>query len=104
MFDVVGIYFAENSSKSNQYVYGIGGGTGCPVHKDRSCYICHRLVLMGCAWSHVLVLQTIRPLEWFKIHTHSVRIVNIHSQRDQSVLFWMVKRIHFGCHNCRTDI
>lgn len=37
-----GIYFAEHSSKSNQYVYGIGGGTGCPVHKDRSCYICHR--------------------------------------------------------------
>ncbi|GAB6027052.1 hypothetical protein CHUAL_013779 [Chamberlinius hualienensis] len=31
-----GIYFAENSSKSNQYVYGIGGGTGCPLHKDRS--------------------------------------------------------------------
>ena len=41
-----GIYFAENSSKSNQYVYGIGGGTGCPVHKDRSCYICHRQLLM----------------------------------------------------------
>ena len=39
-----GIYFAENSSKSNQYVYGIGGGTGCPVHKDRSCYVCHRFV------------------------------------------------------------
>ncbi|XP_043406653.1 poly [ADP-ribose] polymerase tankyrase-2 isoform X6 [Chelonia mydas] len=39
-----GIYFAENSSKSNQYVYGIGGGTGCPVHKDRSCYACHRLI------------------------------------------------------------
>lgn len=39
-----GIYFAENSSKSNQYVYGIGGGTGCPTHKDRSCYICHRWV------------------------------------------------------------
>lgn len=38
-----GIYFAENSSKSNQYVYGIGGGTGCPTHKDRSCYVCHRL-------------------------------------------------------------
>lgn len=37
-----GIYFAENSSKSNQYVYGIGGGTGCPTHKDRSCYLCHR--------------------------------------------------------------
>ncbi|KAL5021726.1 hypothetical protein ScPMuIL_000881 [Solemya velum] len=41
-----GIYFAENSSKSNQYVYGIGGGTGCPVHKDRSCYICHRQLLL----------------------------------------------------------
>ncbi|XP_014663274.1 PREDICTED: tankyrase-1-like [Priapulus caudatus] len=40
-----GIYFAENSSKSNQYVYGIGGGTGCPTHKDRSCYVCHRHLL-----------------------------------------------------------
>lgn len=40
-----GIYFAENSSKSNQYVYGIGGGTGCPEHKDRSCYVCSRLVV-----------------------------------------------------------
>lgn len=37
-----GIYFGEHSSKSNQYVYGIGGGTGCHLHKDRSCYICHR--------------------------------------------------------------
>lgn len=37
-----GIYFAEHSSKSNQYVYGIGGGIGCPTHKDKSCYQCHR--------------------------------------------------------------
>lgn len=42
----IGIYFAENSSKSNQYVYGIGGGTGCPSHKDRSCYSCHRQLLL----------------------------------------------------------
>ncbi|XP_049516904.1 poly [ADP-ribose] polymerase tankyrase-1 [Dermacentor silvarum] len=41
-----GIYFAENSSKSNQYVYGTCGGTGCPIHKDRSCYICHRQMLL----------------------------------------------------------
>ncbi|XP_017772298.1 PREDICTED: tankyrase [Nicrophorus vespilloides] len=41
-----GIYFAEHSSKSNQYVYGIGGGTGCPLHKDRSCYLCHRHLLL----------------------------------------------------------
>ncbi|KAF6199146.1 hypothetical protein GE061_007171 [Apolygus lucorum] len=41
-----GIYFAEHSSKSNQYVYGIGGGTGCTTHKDRSCYICHRHLLL----------------------------------------------------------
>ncbi|KAJ8981566.1 hypothetical protein NQ317_009826 [Molorchus minor] len=41
-----GIYFAEHSSKSNQYVYGIGGGTGCPIHKDRSCYNCHRHLLL----------------------------------------------------------
>ncbi|XP_059180071.1 poly [ADP-ribose] polymerase tankyrase-2-like [Centropristis striata] len=40
-----GIYFAENSSKSNQYVHGIGGGTGCPLHKDRSCYVCQRHLL-----------------------------------------------------------
>lgn len=37
-----GIYFAENSSKSNQYVYGIGGGSGCALHKDKSCYLCER--------------------------------------------------------------
>jgi len=41
-----GIYFAENSSKSNQYVYGIGGGTGCPLHKDKSCYVCHRQLIL----------------------------------------------------------
>jgi len=41
-----GIYFAENSSKSNQYVYGIGGGTGCPTHKDRSCYTCQRQLIL----------------------------------------------------------
>lgn len=37
-----GIYYAEHSSKSNQYVYGIGGGIGCPSHKDKSCYVCPR--------------------------------------------------------------
>ncbi|VDK24173.1 unnamed protein product [Taenia asiatica] len=41
-----GIYFAENSSKSNQYVYGIGGGTGCPNHCSRSCYVCPRQMLL----------------------------------------------------------
>eukprot|EP00731_Ephydatia_muelleri_P020724 Em0013g451a len=41
-----GIYFAENSSKSNQYVYGIAGGNGCPTHKDKSCYICARKMLL----------------------------------------------------------
>ena len=42
----LGIYFAEHSSKSNQYIYGIGGGTGCPAHKDRSCYSCHRWLII----------------------------------------------------------
>ncbi|CAH3024597.1 unnamed protein product [Porites evermanni] len=41
-----GIYFAENSSKSNQYVYGIGGGSGCALHKDKSCYLCERQLLL----------------------------------------------------------
>ena len=47
LFLFSGIYFAEHSSKSNQYIYGIGGGTGCPTHKDRSCYTCHRWVQIG---------------------------------------------------------
>jgi len=41
-----GIYFAENSSKSNQYVYGINGGSGCQQHNDRSCYVCERQILL----------------------------------------------------------
>ncbi len=41
-----GIYFAEESSKSNQYCYGIGGGTGCIDHKDKSCYVCPRTLLL----------------------------------------------------------
>ncbi|XP_065175426.1 poly [ADP-ribose] polymerase tankyrase-like [Sycon ciliatum] len=41
-----GIYFAQNSSKSNQYVYGIGGGSGCTKHKDRSCYVCSRQMVL----------------------------------------------------------
>ena len=40
-----GVYFAENSSKSNQYVFGIGGGDGCTEHKDKSCYTCERQLL-----------------------------------------------------------
>lgn len=39
-----GIYFAENSSKSNQYAFGLGSN-GCSVHHDRSCYICVRHML-----------------------------------------------------------
>ena len=41
-----GIYFAENSSKSNQYIYGIGGGMGCQSHKDKFCFICERQLLL----------------------------------------------------------
>lgn len=41
-----GIYFAEDSSKSNQYVYGMGGGTGCTLHHDKSCYTCERQMLL----------------------------------------------------------
>lgn len=40
-----GIYFAEHSSKSNQYVYGMGG-IGCTSHKDKSCYTCPRYLLL----------------------------------------------------------
>ncbi|VDO29965.1 unnamed protein product [Onchocerca flexuosa] len=40
-----GIYFAEHSSKSNQYVFGVAGN-GCCLHHDRSCYICVRHLLL----------------------------------------------------------
>lgn len=57
-----GIYFAENSSKSNQYVYGIGGGTGCSLHKDRSCYICHRFESNDPQEKHTVALSQVKPL------------------------------------------
>lgn len=41
-----GIYFAENSSKSNNYIYGINGGNGCSLHSDKSCYVCSRKILL----------------------------------------------------------
>ncbi|XP_059474967.1 poly [ADP-ribose] polymerase tankyrase-like isoform X2 [Neocloeon triangulifer] len=39
-----GIYFAEHSSKSNQYSWGVNGG--CPTHRDQSCYKCTRQMLL----------------------------------------------------------
>ena len=56
-----GIYFAEHSSKSNQYIYGIGGGTGCPLHKDRSCYICHRYVTFYNYLPYINLLTCMKP-------------------------------------------
>ena len=41
-----GIYFAENSSKSNQYVHGLGGASGCVEHKQRNCAECTRQLLL----------------------------------------------------------
>ena len=43
-----GIYFAENSSKSNQYIYGLAGGTGtgCTRHKEKWCSTCERKLLL----------------------------------------------------------
>jgi tankyrase len=40
-----GIYFAHDSSKSNQYVYGISS-RGCTAHSERSCYECERVLLL----------------------------------------------------------
>jgi tankyrase len=38
-----GLYFAEHSSKSNQYVLP---AEGCSLHKSRSCYFCFRVMLL----------------------------------------------------------
>lgn len=40
-----GIYFAEHSSKSNQYVFGFGNG--CQAHMDKSCFICERKMVFA---------------------------------------------------------
>ena len=61
-----GIYFAENSSKSNQYVWGIGGGTGCPIHKDKSCYSCKRqLILCRVTLGEFFFSSSSRPMRNF---------------------------------------
>ena len=57
-----GIYFAENSSKSNQYVWGIGGGTGCPIHKDKSCYTCKRQLILCRVTLGELVCSLLKPV------------------------------------------
>lgn len=38
-----GLYFAEHSSKSNQYTFGLG--QGCKEHSDKSCYVCERKMI-----------------------------------------------------------
>lgn len=39
-----GVYFAEDSSKSNQYVYGMLGGSGCSAHSDKRWDACDTIV------------------------------------------------------------
>lgn len=38
-----GIYFAEHSSKSNQYTFG--WGQGCEKHKNKTCFLCERKMI-----------------------------------------------------------
>lgn len=40
-----GIYFAEHSSKSNQYTFGLN--QGCKLHNNKSCYVCERKMIMA---------------------------------------------------------
>lgn len=40
-----GIYFAKNSSKSNQYVFGLGNG--CRAHSLKSCHVCERKMIVA---------------------------------------------------------
>lgn len=90
---VPGIYFAEHSSKSNQYVYGIGGGSGCPVHKDRSCYSCYRSVtapLILCHTPQVIVVFMFSSRQFFP---HSIQFPCFFSIQYASFVFvcWINK-------------
>ncbi|KAF4517028.1 hypothetical protein B566_EDAN013222 [Ephemera danica] len=40
----ISIYFADHSSKSNQYAFGLNGG--CIRHNDNRCMQCERLMLL----------------------------------------------------------
>lgn len=55
-----GVYFADHSSKSNQYVFG--WGQGCQEHRDKSCYICERkLIYAQVALGRSLVSKEAMP-------------------------------------------
>ena len=86
-----GIYFAENSSKSNQYVYGIGGGTGCPEHKDRSCYVCCRLVVkfMGCVCVCVCACMCVHMCVCLYVYVQK-RIRESEKDNSQCVHAWII--------------
>jgi hypothetical protein len=43
-FCILGVYFAEHSSKSVMYSWGVGGG--CPAHRSSSCFDCTRMMLL----------------------------------------------------------
>lgn len=43
-FCISGVYFAEHSSKSNLYSWGVGGE--CPAHRNPSCFECTRTMLL----------------------------------------------------------
>jgi len=43
-FCISGVYFAEHSSKSNDYVFR--GAAGCPAHMNHSCFECTRTMLL----------------------------------------------------------
>jgi hypothetical protein len=43
-FCISGVYFAEHSSKSVMYSWGVGGG--CPAHRSSSCFDCTRMMLL----------------------------------------------------------
>lgn len=75
-----GIYFAEHSSKSNQYVYGIGGGSGCAVHRDPACALCERTLLVCRV---VLGKPCLQTAVWPRVllFVHICIVVTVHAPR-----------------------
>jgi hypothetical protein len=64
-----GVYFAENSSKSNDYSFGLG--KGCPTHNNGKCNQCERTILV-CKVALGKIYETKKVLSGLPQDYHSV--------------------------------
>ncbi|XP_059470411.1 poly [ADP-ribose] polymerase tankyrase-like isoform X2 [Neocloeon triangulifer] len=67
-----GVYFAEHSSKSNNYAFG--AFKGCPKHNNKKCEICIRRILI-CKVALGRIYRTKRTVKYLPEGYHSVKAI-----------------------------